>query len=190
MENSEPIITQNPSDIPPVSAPQFPSNTKPNPAPNDPKNQHRKKPLNKKLIIIISIIAVVLCATGVVLALNWKKWFNSEEDSSITEEYEETGESMSGEEYIAEKEEMIASSDPETSLVGKLELSSYYIATEEVDKAKEILDSIDTSGFSDYDFFRYYNIMIRLADAQGDESASSDYFSKALEYRAKLQPDL
>lgn len=202
MENSEPIIQQEPTSVAPQ--PNLETN---NPAPAPvPTPEKPKRKLDLKLIVIIVVAVLAVAALGVAAFFYFKNKnaggnnTSSGDDSTLLDENEEIlplepenpEEEIvqSGDEYIASQEEAINSSaNPEEKFSNELNLASFYIAIEEYDKAQEIMDSFDTSSFTNEDFYRYYNIMSRLALGRGDTEKQNEYLALALQYRGAYQAD-
>lgn len=199
MENSEPIIQQEPTSV----APQ--PNLETNNFTSVPTPEKPKRKLDLKLIIIIIVAVVAVAAIGVVAFFYFRNRSqenaSSGDDSTILEgdteetlplepENPEEEIAQTGDEYIASQEEAINSStNPEERFSNELNLASYYIAVEEYDKAQEIMDSFDTSSFTNEDYYRYYNIMSRLALGRGDTAKQDEYLALALQYRGAYQAD-
>lgn len=200
MENSEPIIQQEPTSVAPQ--PNLETN---NPAPV-PTPEKPKRKLDPKLIVIIVVAVLAVAALGVAAFFYFRNKNSGEDnvssgdDSTLLDENEEILPlepenpeeeiAQSGDEYIASQEEAINSSaNAEEKFSNELNLASYYIAIEEYDKAQEIMDSFDTSSFTNEDFYRYYNIMSRLALGRGDTEKQNEYLALALQYRGAYQAD-
>lgn len=202
MENSEPIIQQEPTSVAPQ--PNLETN---NPAPAPvPTPEKPKRKLDPKLIVIIVVAVLAVAALGVAAFFYFRNKNSGEDnvssgdDSTLLDENEEILPlepenpeeeiAQSGDEYIASQEEAINSSaNAEEKFSNELNLASYYIAIEEYDKAQEIMDSFDTSSFTNEDFYRYYNIMSRLALGRGDTEKQNEYLALALQYRGAYQAD-
>lgn len=183
--------------IPPVTPPS----AGPVPPVSSPNADDKKS--KTTLLIIIAVLAVALIAVGIFIFVKRDSLFGKKETTDLNDTAEEIGdeivvveaeesesadEPMTEEEYYAKQEEIINNSNnPSEVLLAKLDTASMHIAFEEYSEAEAIMNSLDTSSFSDEDFYRYYNVMARLYEGLGDSEKRDEAINSSQVYRARMQ---
>lgn len=155
----------------------------PMPAANNPGTivntpQKTKQPMDKKIIFIATLAALVGAgvAVGVVFLI---RAIQNREATFHVDVYDATtiSDGSTGvEETISHLDDQIsAASNDEERFASTLTKVRYYIGEERYDEALEILQTVDSSGLDDYNLYRYYNHFVAIYQGKGDTASAARY---------------
>ncbi len=154
---------------------------------------------NTMLTGAVVLVLVVGIIVGLVFAAKQKKQEETEDYYGSIENNIEQAEVVSvdvpyddRDSYVAYYESIISGETVATEdvLTAKLELANYYVSISDLVNALPILEGLDQSSFTNYDYFRYYNVMARYYSVAGEYEKRDEANALSADYRNRYQVEM